>query len=83
MTGDAIVHFVRALCRISLEELSNVVSPRMFMLQKIVEISFYNMNRIRIEWSMIWNVLGEHFNAVFFYFFLHDIFINLFKCIIK
>lgn len=40
----------------------------MFMLQKIVEISFYNINRIRIEWSMIWNILSEHFNAVAFNF---------------
>lgn len=52
-----------------MEELSSPATPRMFMLQKIVEISFYNMNRIRIEWSMIWNVLGEHFNLVIF---LHD-----------
>jgi brefeldin A-inhibited guanine nucleotide-exchange protein len=32
------------------------------MLTKIVEISFYNMNRIRIEWSRIWAMLGAHFN---------------------
>ena len=62
LTGEAIVHFVRALCQISKEELDSPV-PRMFMLQKIVEISFYNMSRIRIEWSMIWSVLGQHFNA--------------------
>uniref|UniRef100_A0A914L7K4 SEC7 domain-containing protein n=2 Tax=Meloidogyne TaxID=189290 RepID=A0A914L7K4_MELIC len=62
LTGDAIIQFVRALCQVSLEELCSPGGPSMFMLQKIVEISFYNMNRIRIEWSMIWNVLGEHFN---------------------
>uniref|UniRef100_A0A915ESL1 SEC7 domain-containing protein n=1 Tax=Ditylenchus dipsaci TaxID=166011 RepID=A0A915ESL1_9BILA len=62
LSGEAIVHFVRELCQVSLEELSGTSTPRMFMLQKIVEISFYNMQRIRIEWSMIWNVLGEHFN---------------------
>ena len=37
-------------------------SPRMFTLQKIVEISYYNMGRIRLQWSRIWAVLGEHFN---------------------
>uniref|UniRef100_A0A7E4WE95 SEC7 domain-containing protein n=1 Tax=Panagrellus redivivus TaxID=6233 RepID=A0A7E4WE95_PANRE len=63
LSGEAIVHFVRALARVSLEELALSGAPRMFMLQKIVEISFYNMGRIRIEWSMIWNILGEHFNA--------------------
>lgn len=62
LDGDAVVHFVRALCSVSNEELSTVGNPRMFMLQKIVEISFYNMGRIRLQWSRIWNVLGEHFN---------------------
>ena len=39
----------------------------MFSLQKIVEISYYNMGRIRLEWSRIWAVLGEHFNEVNFF----------------
>uniref|UniRef100_A0A1I7W3Y1 DUF1981 domain-containing protein n=2 Tax=Loa loa TaxID=7209 RepID=A0A1I7W3Y1_LOALO len=62
LDGDAVVHFVRALCEVSKEELSANGNPRMFMLQKIVEISFYNMNRIRLQWSRIWTILGEHFN---------------------
>lgn len=53
LSGDAIVHFVRALCSVSSEELALKGNPRMFMLQKIVEISFYNMSRIRLEWSMV------------------------------
>jgi brefeldin A-inhibited guanine nucleotide-exchange protein len=36
----------------------------MFSLQKLVEISYYNMGRIRLEWSNIWAILGEHFNQV-------------------
>jgi brefeldin A-inhibited guanine nucleotide-exchange protein len=36
----------------------------MFSLQKLVEISYYNMDRIRLEWSGIWQILGEHFNQV-------------------
>ncbi|EDN07442.1 conserved hypothetical protein [Histoplasma mississippiense (nom. inval.)] len=31
---------------------------------KVVEISYYNMTRVRIEWSRIWEILGEHFNQV-------------------
>ena len=58
------VSFTDALCKISCEELNNPVSPRMFSLQKIVEISYYNMGRIRIEWSKIWHVIGDHFNKV-------------------
>ena len=58
--------FVQALGAISSEELANPTHPRMFSLQKIVEISYYNMNRIRLEWSRIWAVLGDHFNKVHF-----------------
>ncbi|GAB6029023.1 Brefeldin A-inhibited guanine nucleotide-exchange protein 1 [Chamberlinius hualienensis] len=64
LDGDAIVDFVKALCLVSLEELSNTSHPRMFSLQKIVEISYYNMGRIRLQWSRIWQVLGDHFNKV-------------------
>jgi len=47
-----------------MEELSNPSHARMFSLQKIVEISYYNMGRIRLQWSRIWQVIGEHFNKV-------------------
>ena len=65
LDGNAIVDFVKALCQVSLEELASPTHPRMFSLQKIVEISYYNMGRIRLQWSRIWEVLGEHFNKVF------------------
>lgn len=39
-------------------------NPRLFSLQKLVEISYYNMGRIRLEWSNLWDILGEHFNKV-------------------
>lgn len=58
------MEFVRALCAVSLDELANASHPRMFSMQKIVEISYYNMGRIRLQWSRIWQVLGDHFNKV-------------------
>ncbi|KAI0092054.1 hypothetical protein BDY19DRAFT_983580 [Irpex rosettiformis] len=67
LSGTAIVDFVRALCDVSWEEIqSSGMSqhPRLFSLQKLVEISYYNMNRIRLEWSNLWDILGEHFNQV-------------------
>lgn len=64
LDGEAIVDFVKALCQVSLDELAYTSHPRMFSLQKIVEISYYNMGRIRLQWSKIWQVLGEHFNTV-------------------
>lgn len=63
----AIVEFVRALSAVSWEEIqSSGLSehPRLFSLQKLVEISYYNMNRIRLEWSNLWEIIGEHFNQV-------------------
>lgn len=58
------VDFVRWLCAVSMDELASAHQPRMFSLQKIVEISYYNMNRIRLQWSRIWQVVGDHFNKV-------------------
>ena len=46
------------------QELSSPTQPRMFSLQKIIEISYYNMDRVRLEWSRMWEVLGAHFNTV-------------------
>ncbi|KDN52673.1 hypothetical protein K437DRAFT_292798 [Tilletiaria anomala UBC 951] len=67
LTGSAIVDFVQALSEVSWEEIQSsgmTDSPRLFSLQKLVEISYYNMERIRMEWSHIWAILGEHFNQV-------------------
>jgi brefeldin A-inhibited guanine nucleotide-exchange protein len=67
LSHDAIVDFVRALSDVSWQEIQSSgqsESPRTYSLQKLVEISYYNMTRVRIEWSRIWEVLGEHFNQV-------------------
>ena len=67
LSGEAIVHFVRALSEVSWQEIQSSGqsdAPRTYSLQKLVEISYYNMTRVRFEWSNIWQVLGEHFNDV-------------------
>ncbi|XP_062897468.1 brefeldin A-inhibited guanine nucleotide-exchange protein 2-like isoform X1 [Mobula hypostoma] len=64
LDGNAIVDFVHWLCVVSMDELGSPHNPRMFSLQKIVEISYYNMGRIRLQWSRIWEVIGDHFNKV-------------------
>ena len=64
LSGDAIVHFVRALSQVSWQEIQSSGqsdSPRTYSLQKLVEISEYNMLRVRFEWTNIWQVLGQHF----------------------
>ncbi|XP_051141539.1 brefeldin A-inhibited guanine nucleotide-exchange protein 2-like [Andrographis paniculata] len=61
LNSEAIVEFVKALCKVSMEELRSTSDPRVFSLTKIVEIAHYNMNRIRLVWSRIWQVLSEFF----------------------
>ncbi|KAI9362470.1 hypothetical protein DFJ73DRAFT_620704 [Zopfochytrium polystomum] len=67
LSGPAIVLFVRALCSVSWDEICASATsehPRMYCLQRLVEISYYNMRRIRFEWVNIWAILGPHFNMV-------------------
>ncbi|GAA6059055.1 hypothetical protein JCM10212_001280 [Sporobolomyces blumeae] len=67
LSGTAIVDFVQALSDVSWEEIQAsglAEQPRVFCLQKLVEICYYNMNRIRLEWSNMWLIIGEHFNQV-------------------
>lgn len=67
LSGDAMVDFSQALAEVSWAEIQHSGSqqhPRLFSLQKLVDICYYNMNRIRLEWSKIWLILGDHFNKV-------------------
>lgn len=64
LNSEAIVAFVKALCKVSMSELQSPTDPRVFSLTKIVEVAHYNMNRIRLVWSHIWGVLSEFFVAV-------------------
>jgi brefeldin A-inhibited guanine nucleotide-exchange protein len=61
---ESIVDFVKSLCEISREELANKDSPRIFSLQKVVEVAEFNMSRIRLVWSKIWNIISEHLTEV-------------------
>ena len=61
---EAIVHFVSTLCAVSREELSSPTDPQIYSLQKLVEIAYYNMSRVRMVWSRIWEVLGDFFTEV-------------------
>uniref|UniRef100_A0A2P2KPC1 Brefeldin A-inhibited guanine nucleotide-exchange protein 5 n=4 Tax=Rhizophora mucronata TaxID=61149 RepID=A0A2P2KPC1_RHIMU len=60
LPSDSIVEFFTALCGVSAEELKQTPA-RVFSLQKLVEISYYNMARIRMVWARIWSVLANHF----------------------
>ncbi|KAI3852911.1 hypothetical protein MKW92_028883 [Papaver armeniacum] len=60
LPSDSVVEFFTALCGISAEELKQTPA-RVFSLQKVVEISYYNMAQIRLVWARIWCVLANHF----------------------
>ncbi|VAH28945.1 unnamed protein product [Triticum turgidum subsp. durum] len=62
LPSDSIVEFFNGLCAVSAEELKQT-PPRVVSLQKLVEISYYNMARIRLVWARIWSVLAQHFIA--------------------
>lgn len=68
LSGEAIVEFVKALSEVSWEEIEssgqNHEHPRTFALQKMVDVCYYNMDRIRVEWSQLWAIMGEQFNKV-------------------
>lgn len=67
LSGDSIISFVAALTEVSWEEIEssgNSEEPRMFSLQKMVDVSYYNMDRIRVEWSKLWAIMGESFNRM-------------------
>ena len=67
LSGEAIVEFVKALTQVSWQEIESSgqsQDPRTYSLQKLVEVSEYNMGRVRFEWTSIWQVLGDHFNQV-------------------
>ncbi|CAN7134964.1 unnamed protein product [Brassica rapa subsp. narinosa] len=64
LNSEAIIDFVKALCKVSIDELRSPSNPRVFSLTKIVEIAHYNMNRIRLVWSSIWQVLSGFFVTI-------------------
>nr|GEV84373.1 brefeldin A-inhibited guanine nucleotide-exchange protein 5 [Tanacetum cinerariifolium] len=60
LPSESVVEFFTALCNISAEELKQRPA-RVYSLQKLVEISYHNMARIRMVWARIWSVLSDHF----------------------
>eukprot|EP00434_Breviolum_minutum_P017330 symbB.v1.2.015297.t1/scaffold1134.1/size135964/9 len=64
LTPQAVVHFVTQLAKVSKEELALADQPRIFSLQKLVEVADFNMSRMRVVWGRIWRVLSSHFVEV-------------------
>ncbi|XP_019193476.1 PREDICTED: brefeldin A-inhibited guanine nucleotide-exchange protein 5-like [Ipomoea nil] len=60
LTSEAVVEFFTALCNVSVDELKQLPA-RVFSLEKLIEVSYYNIPRIRMVWARIWCVLASHF----------------------
>lgn len=62
LSASGVSDFCGALCTVALEELSEAPVPRLFCVQKIVEMAYYNMDsRTRIQWGKIWDNMGPFF----------------------
>ena len=80
LSGPSVRHFVEHLCQVSMLELTTSSSmnslrgkesandtstPRIFSLQKLVEVADYNMfSRSRLDWANMWSLLAKHFSEV-------------------
>lgn len=80
LSGPSVRHFVEYLCQVSVLELTTSSSmnslrgkdsatdastPRIFSLQKLVEVADYNMfRRSRMDWANMWSLLAKHFAEV-------------------
>ncbi|CAB4255659.1 similar to Saccharomyces cerevisiae YDR170C SEC7 Guanine nucleotide exchange factor (GEF) for ADP ribosylation factors involved in proliferation of the Golgi [Maudiozyma barnettii] len=67
LSGSAIIDFIKALTAVSLDEIESsqyASTPRMFSLQKMIDVCYYNMDRIRLEWTPLWAVMGNAFNKI-------------------
>ncbi|KAJ9461855.1 Brefeldin A-inhibited guanine nucleotide-exchange protein 3 [Diplonema papillatum] len=64
LSDEAIVYFVKHLCEVSFEEIEQSHPPRMFSLQKLIEIADINMSRIRFVWGQLWQYMAKHFIRV-------------------
>lgn len=67
LNGTAIVDFIKALTEVAFEEIessSDSTTPRTYSLQKVVDVCHYNMGRIRVEYTNIWNVISGFFQKI-------------------
>ncbi|CAD8080310.1 unnamed protein product [Paramecium sonneborni] len=61
LDSNSILEFISALCELSKEEIKY---NRIFLLSRILEVADFNMNRIKIIWSRMWEIMREHFLEV-------------------
>ncbi len=64
LDGEAVLTFFRALCAVSQEELDPVqvpgATPKVYLLQKLIQVALINTDRIRLVWQRLWTVVSQH-----------------------
>lgn len=56
---ESITDFVQAICTASSHEIKEA-PPRMYLLLKLVDVSFFNMGRPKIIWQEIWSIISKY-----------------------
>ncbi|KRX10951.1 Sec7 domain [Pseudocohnilembus persalinus] len=61
LSPEQIKIFIRCLCQLSKEELNIEENPRIFCMQRISEVTGFNMKRVKYNWQEIWSDLSQFF----------------------
>jgi Sec7-like guanine-nucleotide exchange factor len=56
---ESIIDYVHAMCDISNTELREE-PPRSFLLVKLADVAYFNLNRWKVVWEEIWAIMGEY-----------------------
>ena len=57
----SLVCFGSVVCTILTSCVFSLVSHQLTFVVQVVEVAYYNMDRIRIVWSKIWQQMSQHF----------------------
>ena len=58
--NESIINFVTNLCKISKLELNSNYIPRLFSLNKVIEVAIFNIFRIQFIWHKIWKIISDY-----------------------
>ncbi|CAD8140155.1 unnamed protein product [Paramecium octaurelia] len=58
LDNSSIEEFIIQLCQLSKQEIFN--KHRIYSLQKLVEVSDYNMDRVKVIWNRLWSIVSSH-----------------------
>ncbi|CAD8047195.1 unnamed protein product [Paramecium sonneborni] len=58
LDNQSIEEFIIQLCQLSKQEIFQ--KNRIYSLQKLVEVSDYNMDRVKVIWNRLWSIVSNH-----------------------